>query len=407
MLAFILLVTRVVIPATGHMTYGFIGPYTSSRLLLQGELGPQAYDNDWFIGQVRTITEQPLDEVLSPNLPTMALMALPFAYLPPQLARDTWIWLNLFILLGSLGLLLITLHRFNRNGPQAVRWFLLLALAMGFSPLLQNFVLGKGYILMLAFYVGALWGLVTKRDALVGLALGLAFVFKTSGVLLWLLLLVCRRWKALGWGIGTVLGIVLISLPWIGLDTWRAYLQAMSEVSNGPAMTSTAYQTTFSFLTHLSRFDPFWNPYPLLDLPFLARAVAPVIALGAIALTVWRGWRAPLPFFFAALVPLSIILLPLAEEYQFVLLLVPIFVLLDDLVQRSPPASFPLSEWVLVGLALGLLMAPIPYKNPAISARWLALLAYPRMYGSWLLWAAILRRMVRRQNELALLRGLE
>jgi hypothetical protein len=42
--------------------------------------------------------------------------------------------------------------------------------------------------------------------------------------------------------------------------------------------------------------------------------------------------------------------------------------------------------WVALALALILLGAPLPYMDAGLKAGWLALLAYPRVYGSYLLW---------------------
>lgn len=58
----------------------------------------------------------------------------------------------------------------------------------------------------------------------------------------------------------------------------------------------------------------------------------------------------------------------------------------------------------LVG-ALLLLGAPLPYGDPAMSAGWLALLAYPRLYGAWLLWGWLVRARWRERDAPATLPG--
>jgi hypothetical protein len=40
-----------------------------------------------------------------------------------------------------------------------------------------------------------------------------------------------------------------------------------------------------------------------------------------------------------------------------------------------------------------LLAAPLPYTDPALGAGWAALLAYPRVYGAWLLWGWLVRAL--------------
>ena len=46
-----------------------------------------------------------------------------------------------------------------------------------------------------------------------------------------------------------------------------------------------------------------------------------------------------------------------------------------------------------VAIAFALLAVPLPYKDPVLAAGWTALLAYPRLYGAWLLWAWLVREM--------------
>jgi hypothetical protein len=43
----------------------------------------------------------------------------------------------------------------------------------------------------------------------------------------------------------------------------------------------------------------------------------------------------------------------------------------------------------VLALAALLLGAPLPYKAPQIQAGWWAIIAYPRVYGAYLLWAWI------------------
>ena len=45
--------------------------------------------------------------------------------------------------------------------------------------------------------------------------------------------------------------------------------------------------------------------------------------------------------------------------------------------------------WAALALAGLLIGAPLPYKSARVQASWLALLAYPRVYGAYLLWGWI------------------
>ena len=393
MLVFFL--AKTLVPLLGKMTHGFTAYYTASALLVQRELGPQAYDIAWFSERVQATMGQPAAEVITYNLPTFALLAVPLLAFDPQTARDIWMWLNLLLLLASLGLMLATL-RSNQKPFRTSFWLVFAALVFLFPPALANFYLGQAYIFLLFLFTVALWGLMTGRDWLAGLSLGLAFILKSSGLLLWLLLLLQRRWSAIGWGVVASLIVVSLSLPWIGLDIWRVYPQETWRAMRSPLVTVTAYQTTHSFFSHLFQFDALLNPRPLSHRPLLAAMLNLAVTVLAVAATLWRGrWAStptarPLGMLFAALMCLNVVLSPVAEEHNFVLLLIPLIILFDHFLATNHWLSM---DGLGLGLACLLLMAPLPYKNPELGLGWLALLAYPRLYAGWLIWLVAVRQM--------------
>ena len=64
-------------------------------------------------------------------------------------------------------------------------------------------------------------------------------------------------------------------------------------------------------------------------------------------------------------------------------MLIPLFVLCSRWSRAQPLLSG------LGLLAAALIVLPLPYKQPALSEGWLSLLAYPRVYGGWLVWALL------------------
>lgn len=401
------LIVRKVQPATGRMTHGFIAYYTAAWLLREGELGPQAYDDEWFSQQVQDILNQPIGEILTPSVPTMAWLALPLTGLSPQAARDTWIWFNLLLLAAGTALLLASLYQIQAHdlGPPLSTLhrrgitFLVILAALLSPAVAENFRIGQAFILFFALYSLSLYGLASGRNWLAGIALGLVFGLKSVGVFLWLCWLAQRRWSVLLWGVATILLIALLSLPWIDPDTWLAYGQSVIRFSRSPTLAVTAYQTTPGFFAHLFRADPVWNPTPLIHWPLLAAIPPAVVAILAIGVTVWLGRRAPAPLFFAALVPLSTILLPAAEEHHFVFLLLPAAVLLNDLLLHPPVGKWAWFDWLTLGAAVLSFMVPFPYEHPLLNPGWLALLAYPRLYGAWLIWIVAVHRMASTRNQ--------
>ncbi len=381
----LLLLLRTIGPGLGHMTHGYSGYHTASHLLVNGEWGPQVYQDEWYIARVKVLLNQPIGEIITPNLPTVTLLALPLAGLAPQPARDIWLIANVPLLVGALGLLALGPPRQQRRSNPTIWWYFA-AFALLLPATRANFRIGQAYVVLLFLFALALFGLYRDHDWLVGIALGLAFMLKSSGLPLWLGLVLLQRWRALGWGLATCLAIFGASLPWIGLESWLAYPAALQRGSGAASVTVTAYQNTLGFLSHLLRYDPTWNPYPLLDWPGAARWLHGLIGALALGLTAWHGRRAAAPLLYAALMVLSIVLLPLAEEHQFVLLLPPGAVLVHEWSRR---AALQRADWLLPLIAATLLLLPSFYKGALWERGWWALLAYPRLYAGWLLWLAV------------------
>lgn len=379
------IVVRQMMPSLGAVTHGLSGHYTASQLLVQGQFGPQVYDDDWFASQVQRYTGPTVYEILTPNMPTMTLLALPLVWLPPQAARDLWLGLSLLMLLATCGVLIgvgTTLGQtVERSG-----WLVLLSVMVLLPAIRANLAVGQTYIYIGLLLALALWGIISQRDGVIGITLGLAFSLKTSGLPLWLVLLRYRRWRALLWGGVTLLLAGLLTFPWIGLETWLAYPQAVSEFSRRGSLAVTAYQTIPGLLTHLLVYDPTWNPFPVMHWPALAAGLSLFIRLAIIGLTLWVGHRSEPALLFAGLLPPTLILLPVQEEYHFILLLSGVFVLLIGVTNQRLDMLATWGAWLGLGIALLLLVAPFPFKHVEWDVGWWALLAYPRLFGALLLW---------------------
>ena len=108
-----------------------------------------------------------------------------------------------------------------------------------------------------------------------------------------------------------------------------------------------------------------------------AAIVPPLATLAALAITAWTVPRAAGRFAIAAGICLSLLATPIAEDHQFVLLAIPIFILASDVTELSS----------LLVLSVLLLLMPASWTSERFTAGWWALLAYPRLFATWLLWA--------------------
>lgn len=374
MIAAMLLATAAIFSA-GSVTHGFVSYYTASRLLVSGELGPQAYDDQWFGEVVQRLTSSSVREIFIPNPPTMALMAVPLAGLEPQPARALWLFGSVAAFMA--GIAALVGYRSRQNYFLSIPVLLLMMLA---PAVFTNIRVGQGYLFVCALFAAAAVLLLRGRDRLAGVCLGLLLVLKTSGVALVLVLIARRRWVALAAAALTA-GLLAIAItPFIDARMWIEYPSHVRAYVDRPASSVTAYQTTLSLFRHLCVADPRWNPAPAADCAPVAFMVPSVLIAAATAITLLlaRRSRRTEPWVAAATI-LSVLSLPAVAEPHFVLMAIPLALL-----------RLSVFETVLIG---ALLIVPLEWTAERFTTGWWSLLAYPRLYAAWWLWLISARQM--------------
>ncbi len=387
-----LFVARTVMPAANQLTPGFLAYYIGAQALKDGWPGVKLYDEAWFADQVSAVSDNQVRDIFLANPPATAVLWLPLAALPVETARSVWTWLN--VAFFGVALWLITYEL------QIARWTLgwvgLVALFSLSAPTREQFQLGQMYVFLLLLHVIGWRAFVRQQDRLAGITLGLAIAIKLSGWPIGLIMLAYRRWRAVRWAVLAAVAAVVVTLPFVSLDAWRewSFVEVPAMMSR-PEAAVTAYQTTTGFWQHLFRYHPTFNPAPLADWPGLATALTLLTAVAALGTLVKR--RPSDSVAFVAAVALTELLSPAAEQYHYVLLLLPLAVLWRETLERR---SIRLLGATFV--ATFLIAAPITYEDPSLAAGWTALLAYPRLYGGWLVWGILLFVETHRKHETTL-----
>jgi hypothetical protein len=390
--ALALYVALVALPAARGQPFTFVSYYTAAYLLARGPEGmPQIYDDAWFDAQIARAGFPDSHDIFGPQPPTMGLLALPLLALSPRAAWLSWTAVNLLALLTGLVLLARALDLPARWGLWA------LPLGLLYGPVSENIRAGQAYQLMCLLLCLLFWALVRPAPGhwgagLAGGALGLMLMFKSAGSWLWPQLLLAGRWCALAWAVVLAAGVALITLPWVGLATWATYVSWLPELLTTPKRLVTAYQTTSSLFGHLLIYEPYWNPAPVADLPWLARALTLATLLLTLAISAFLARRAGsgraeralvLALWVAPLVASA----PVGEGYHYTMVLPALLVALWW--AWCLGAALHWWAWGALALAALLMGAPLPYKSARLEAGWLALLAYPRVYGAYLLWGTL------------------
>ena len=361
-----------------RVTHGFASYYAAGRAVIEGRFAPWVYDDAVFGAYLRQVTGSPVRDIYAPNTPAMALLAAPVARLPHRNARGVWLAVVLFALFTSVQWLVTdALARQHRLA-------LWLGVAVLVSPVVfANIRTAQAYPLILAAVTVAAWALLHRRDLAAGVALGLACAIKPT-LAPWLLVLLCqRRVVAVLSAAASALLVVVVSMPFVGAASWLAWPGVALAFAGRPEVGVTAYQTTIGFTRHLCVADPQWNAGAPLGCAGVASWLPLLVLLAATAVTCLVALRRSDRTTIAASVCLSLLALPIAEDHQFVSLAVPLFFVPADTRRQR--------VWLAIAVTLMLLPEQLTWVR--FTEGWWSLLAYPRLYATWILWGcAVLSR---------------
>lgn len=357
------------------VTHGFVAYYAASKLLVTGNLGPHAYDDRWFGAYVQDVTQSSVREIFTPNPPTMALMAMPLAWLDSATARAAWLAASLLAFLAAAWALGQWAVDRGRRHSAVVIVLVLLAPAV-----FTNLRIGQGYLFVFALLAAAVVLLGREQDRAGGAVLGTLLALKLGGVALIVLLAVQRRWRALMMAAVIAAAIALSITPFIDPTMWLVFPEQVRAFVNRPSGSVTAYQTTLSLFRRLCIADPAWNPSPAANCAPVAFILPTLLTGGAVLATAIATLRSrrPEPWLAAAAV-LAVLTQPAAAEVHFVLMGIPLL-----LIALRP------WELAIVGT---LLIIPLEITAERFTSGWWVVLAYPRLYAAWLLWLASMRAM--------------
>jgi hypothetical protein len=373
-----------VVTNASRSTHGFVAYYTASKLLAEGEDVSGFYNNDWFSSNVKRFVPE-VYEIYNVNMPTTSLIMLPLVKFDYSTARIIWTIFNFIILFAAVSFLI-------RKFSYKEFWVpLILILFLAYQPLYANFSFGQAYILIFCLLIVAWYAYVSGNEKLLGIAIGLIFILKSTSFIFWLFLLVQRRWRSLVWGFAAMLIIILLSLPWIGFDAWQTYAGKITGFVSNPSLTVTAYQTLHSFFHHLTTFSKEWNPEPLFNLPLLGDLLSVFCALIIVAVSSFIAFKQnKSEMAFGIFIITGLIISPVSLDYHYTILLLSILILINN-IQKDSTAML----WVLILISISLIAVYLPYASPRLAKGVWAFFAYPKLYGAIGLWGLFIRAAYR------------
>jgi hypothetical protein len=379
--------------AAGNIREGFPGYYTAARLVLEGRWNPRVYDDTWFARETLAATGGRIGEIYRPNPPVASLIVLPFAGFDVTTARRAWLAIEVALVIAA-WLLLVAAIPSLRAPPLALGF---LALALAWAPLGTDVLMGQVYLPLLALHAAALVGLRARRGrggVRAGIALGAAVATKLAAIPWLLALLVRGERRAVVVAIGTAAALAALTIGFAGSDGWSTFATTAWHdlTADRPSLAVTAYQSTAGLLRHLLAPDATWNPGAVANLPLVARGLGLAVSAWVVLVTVLVARRGRPDLVAGLAVSGGLLALNVAQEYAYTLLLLPVAVALGRCAEMTGGGRWR-TAWLAIAIAL--LAAPLPYRDAAFENGWLALLAYPRVYGAWLLWAWLAREIGR------------
>lgn len=257
--------------------------------------------------------------------PPLAAAVMPLAALfPTDYRAAAWVWSAIggAILVWSV-LALAQSERVAERYPilaRRGRW-LLVAAALAFPPVIGELVMGNVHLLLLGLLTVAWLGIrrATARGQLVGgVAVGVAAVVKVfpGALLVWFAL--TRRWRAAAAVVLGAVALVVVTLPFTGVEPWRDYPTVLANLSAPSDTTDTLAPTVWL------------APY----LGFLGARI--LVTLAGLAILAWAAARLPatqVARSFAIAVTVSVLVAPALYHHYLALLVLPFVLALGSGVQ--------------------------------------------------------------------------
>jgi hypothetical protein len=366
------------IPAWNNIHTDFPNYYTSSRLFLdRADLSP-IYNNQWF--QTR-IYRYGIDEQgkFSPFPPPTIFIMVPVARFDPLTAKRIFLIINIIVLFAIA-------HIFKKILAGRFIDSMNLLLLSGVA-LMNNFLFGQLYLILLLVIVLGYYYLIRGKESIAGFLWGAGAAIKYFPFIFIPVLVIKKRWMALGWLICTVVIINFITILMIG---WGVYNQFFSHVLfahlngnlSGQSDFAIQFQSWNSFLRNLFIFDPLENKYPLFNSRFLFNMTRIFIYILFIGITIAAIYKSRNDRdFYTYSTALSAILLlllsPASATYHLLLLSFPLILLLS-LDNKSHPSKY--------GIFLTVIYMIVGYSPLFINKlSFFKLIPYISFYHLWLM----------------------
>ncbi|GGA99926.1 glycosyltransferase family 87 protein [Puia dinghuensis] len=313
----------------------YAGYYFGGRELLAGNY-VHAYDMQYLNDLIASRGYRGVFVSYAPFPPSTALVFAPFLLFPMGLSK-------LLFDGASCLLFLFTLLRSSRYFSISPTLLLVLPVIF-FIPIVNNVFFGQSYLLLCCLLLEGFIAYKQDRAALSSLLWALAILLKVFPGVIFLFLLLRRKYRQTLWLAAACLLLLAISLLSTGWDGWKYYItEVLPKVNNGELNDSFTFvfQSAFMLLKKAFVFDALLNPHPLAQKPYLFLIGTGVFKALVLSACVMVTLRATAPVAdgpdparsgdefraFAVWIMGSMLISPNGSSYSLVLLVIPFLAL--------------------------------------------------------------------------------
>lgn len=257
---------------------------------------------------------------LSTDPPTFVALFEPLTRLPLRDAYLLWQSLNLACMLAAI-LLLLGFH----SGLRLSTAFTLAALFVLYPPVASHFWFGQSKFPLLLLFVLMMRSMRRARPAVAGFALALAALIHVFPIVLTGYLMLTRRWRVLAWTLAALLIGSLLTIAFAGPRNCLDFLLAIPSIGTASWNTIQRDIAAQVFLTRQLR-----SLFPHPPVPFQIVRLILIAAFDAVLLAVTTAATLAMPArddpqwrIFSLWVATAILMLPVAWDYDLVLMLLP------------------------------------------------------------------------------------
>jgi hypothetical protein len=350
---------------------------------LAAELARQHYDTsrvyEW-LWLERQKDLRDIDDPMVDFVPTTAFSALfvyPLTRMPVLAAKHCWMGFNFGLAIATVYLL---------QAMTQISWRRIALVAALSMPLLNDFIAGQYYVLLLFLLTLACYLYLRQRRFFSGVTIGIAAGLKVFPVIYLLYFLRKRDLTAFAGGVVGGLGAAIASVLAFGWEMNRVYLiQVLPWTLRGDAKGPYILKnpSLSSLLHHLFIYEPQLNPHPAIRAAWLFAVLHPLIQMAVMApplLLAVPGKNSSQPEYlrrvrveWAAILLASLAISTSPQSYHFALLILPACTVLEAL--RRERAYLSIAILLPLYTAAGYLAG-----TDRVGEGWGALLGVPRLY---------------------------